>query len=44
MFHLNRASLSKHKDELETIVNMLNYKFDVIGITETKIIKHKYNF
>ena len=37
IFHLNIASLSKHKDELETILSMLNYKFDIIGISETKI-------
>ena len=37
IFHLNIASLSKHKDELETILSMLNYKFDTIGILETKI-------
>ena len=30
LFHLNIASLSKHKEELETIVN-------IVGITETKI-------
>ena len=37
LFHLNIASLSKHKEELETILTMLNFKFDVIGISETKI-------
>ena len=37
LFHLNIASLSKHKKELETILTMLNFKFDVIGISETKI-------
>ena len=37
LFHLNIASLSKNKDELETILNMIDLKFDVIGITETKI-------
>ena len=40
LFHLNIASLSKHKHELETILKMLNFKFDIIGITETKIIKN----
>ena len=40
MFHLNIASLSKHKDELETILNILNCKFDIIGITKTKIFKN----
>ena len=37
LFHLNIASLGKHKEELETILTMLKAKFDVIGITETKI-------
>ena len=41
IFHLNIASLSKHKEELETILNMLDFKFDIIGLTETKIRKHK---
>ena len=39
LFHNNIASLSKHKQELEIILNILNFKFDVIGITESKIIK-----
>ena len=29
LFHLNIASITKHKDELETILNMLDYKFDI---------------
>ena len=37
LFHLNIASLSKHKEELETILNMIDLKFDILGITETKI-------
>ena len=40
LFHLNIASLSKHKDELETILTMINYKFDIMGITETKLKKN----
>ena len=39
LFHLNIASLGKHKIELETILSLINYKFDIIGITETKIKK-----
>ena len=39
LFHLNIASLSKHKDELDTILTLLNYDFDIIGLTETKIKK-----
>ena len=38
-FHLNIASLLKHKDELDTILSLLEFKFDFIGITETKIQK-----
>ena len=38
-FHINIASLAKHKVELETLLSLLNFKFDLIGITETKILK-----
>ena len=38
--HMNIASLSKHKEEFDTALNLLNYKFDVAGLTETKILKH----
>ena len=37
IFHLNIASLSKHKSDLETLLTMLNFKFDIITITETKL-------
>ena len=37
LFNLNIASLSKNKDKLETILNMIDLKFGVISITETKI-------
>ena len=37
IFHLNIASLSKHKSDLETLLTMLNFKFDIITISETKI-------
>ena len=40
LFHLNIASLAKHKEELETTLAMLNFKFDAIGISETKIKKN----
>ncbi len=36
-FHLNIASLGLQ--ELETALSLLDLKFDVIGITETKIVK-----
>ena len=39
IIHLNIASLSLHKDELEAVLNILDFKFDVIGISETKIKK-----
>ena len=39
LVHLNIASLSLHKEELENVLNILNFKFDVIGISETKIKK-----
>ena len=38
-FHLNIASLTKHKEELETILNMIDLNFDIIGLTETKLKK-----
>ena len=37
IFHLNIASLSKHKSDLETLLTILNFNFDIITITETKI-------
>ena len=39
ILHLNIASLSLHKEELESVLTMLDFKFDVIGISETKIMK-----
>ena len=36
-FHLNIASLSKNKDELEAILSSLNFKFDCIALSETKV-------
>ena len=38
-FHLNIASLQKHKEELESTLNMIDLKFDILGITETKLRK-----
>ena len=40
IFHMNIASLAKHKEEFETALQILNYKFDIIGLTETKIVKN----
>ena len=39
LLHLNIGSLGAHKDELESILSMLSFKFDAIGISETKIKK-----
>ena len=40
IFHTNIGSLSKHKEELQDILAALDYKFDIIGLTETKIVKN----
>ena len=37
MFHLNLASLGLHKEELVTALSLMNFEFDVIAVTETKI-------
>ena len=39
IIHLNIASLEKNKDEFEATLSLLKFKFDVIGISETKIKK-----
>ena len=39
LFHLNIASLSKHKEELEALFDSLNFKFDIIALSESKIKK-----
>ena len=36
---MNIASLNLHKEELETSLSLLETKFDIIGISETKFIK-----
>ena len=41
MFHLNIASLGLHKEELVTSLSLLDFDFDMIAITETKIRKGK---
>ena len=46
LFHTNIGSLEKHKEELEITLSMLEFKFDLIALTETKIkkrVKPKYN-
>ena len=37
MFHVNIASLYSHIDDLRQILSTLNYKFEIIGISEHKI-------
>ena len=39
IFHTNIGSLEKHIDELKTVLTMIDHKFDIIGITESKIKK-----
>ena len=39
--HLNIASLQAHIDELKILLQLLNFEFDVIGISETKLIKNE---
>ena len=39
-FHLNISSLTKHFDELSTLLYLLEIQFSVIGITETKFSKN----
>ena len=45
-FHQNIATLEGHKDEFENVLAQLNYSFNVIGLSETKIKRNvtpKYN-
>ena len=37
MIHINIASLSKHIEELRSLLSVLNHPFGIIGITETRI-------
>ena len=39
ILHLNIASLSLHKEEFEIVLTLLDFKFDIIGISETKLKK-----
>ena len=38
--HLNIASLSKHFEDLENFLSLLNHSFDLIGLSEHKINKN----
>jgi hypothetical protein len=39
LFHVNISSLNLHIDEVKQILSLLSYKFDIIGISEHKILK-----
>ena len=39
IFHTNIGSLEKHFDELQAVFKMMEFEFDIIGITESKIIQ-----
>ena len=36
LFHQNITSLEKHKDNLENMLNCLNFSFDIIGLSESR--------
>ena len=40
VFHLNIASIEAHFDDLKTILSCLDHSFDVIGISESKILEN----
>ena len=40
IFHINIHSIQLHFEELKLILNMLNSKFDILAITESKIQKN----
>ena len=37
LLHMNIASLAAHSDELNTMLNILDFDFNIIGITESRI-------
>ena len=39
IFHMNISSLSYHFDNLHTLLASLELKFDILGITETRLKK-----
>ena len=41
MFHLNIASLALHKEEMIAAISLTDIEFDVITVSETKIIKNQ---
>ena len=41
MLHLNIASINKHIDDLRLVLSLLEYDWDIIGISEHKIKEGK---
>ena len=41
LLHLNIASLDVHKDAFEDMLSILDLDFDILGLTETRIIKEQ---
>lgn len=41
IFHINIASINAHIDDLNTLIEFLGHPFDIIGITETKILENR---
>ena len=41
LLHLYIASLGAHKDEFEDMLSILDLDFDILGLTETRIIKEQ---
>ena len=39
LFHLNIESLQAHKNDLDILLHELNFDFDIIAISETRLIK-----
>ena len=39
VFHLNISSLQAHIEELKILLELLEFEFDIIGISETKLLK-----
>ena len=39
VLHLNIHSIQKHIEELRIILNLLNFKFYIIALSESKILK-----
>jgi len=44
MFHININSLSKHRKDLTSLFDDLQYEFKIIAIPETRLVKSKDNF